>query len=119
MSDERTDVGNTQGDPDEAPYAPPAPGGDPDSRKRDLKARLATATTSGDDKTADRLRKELDVVNEEIAQRGRADAGEKRKATAEAEGRDESTPPQGRTAAPAKATTAASKPKTQNMSERK
>lgn len=98
---------------EEQPYAPPPPGADPDSRKRELKARLATATTSGDTATADKLRGELAAVNDELVAAERAEAGAKRKATAEAEDRDESTPPQGRTAAPAKSTTAASKPKTQ------
>lgn len=74
--------------------APPA-GGDVDSRKRDLKARLAAAEAVGDDKAAKGLRGELDKLR---AAEGRATAAEVDPDGAKA-------PPSGRTS-PTKSTTA-------------
>jgi hypothetical protein len=97
--------------PDDEPYAPPASGNDPDSRKRALKAQLAAAETSGDTDTADDVRGQLDAVNEELAAAGPADdldaaAARRRTAAADAGPGAVTSPPQGR-AAPAKATTVA------------
>lgn len=59
------DEPKTTDTPADAPYAPPASGNDPDSRQRALKAQLATATTSGDDDTAEDLRGQLDKLRQE------------------------------------------------------
>lgn len=88
----------------------PAPGGDPDSRKRELKTRLATAEMSGDVDTADALRDDLDAVNDELDVGSNNDelaaAAKRRQAAADAGSGTQTSAPQGR-AAPTKATTAA------------
>lgn len=95
------------------PYAPPASGKDPDSRKRALKTVLGAAEASGDGDAADAVREEIAAVNEELAAAGPADnlddaAAKRRAAAAEAGPGAVKSPPQGR-AAPAKAATVAKK----------
>jgi hypothetical protein len=110
------DEPQTTDTPDDEPYAPPASGNDPDSRKRTLKTVLGAADAAGDTDAADAIREELTAVNEELTAPGPVDdleaaAGRRRAAAAEAGPGAATTPPQGR-AAPAKAATVAtSKPK--------
>lgn len=93
------------------PYAPPASGNDPDSRKRALKTGLGAAEASGDTDAADALHEELDGMYEEAAAANDAAAARRRSAAAAAGPAAATSPPQGR-AAPAKAATVAtSKPK--------
>lgn len=93
--------------PDEAPYAPPASGNDPDSLKRALKGQLAAATTAGDTGGAEDAQGKLDKLEADQARAEKKTiAAAARREAAEADGGDATTKaPVARTTA-AKATTA-------------
>ncbi|HEY9416898.1 MAG TPA: hypothetical protein VIQ30_19245 [Pseudonocardia sp.] len=74
----------------------PAAGGDVDSRKRDLKHRLAAAEATGDTKTAEEVRDQLAALNREAAATARREAAKS----------DKAEPPASRSPGPAKNTTA-------------
>lgn len=89
---------------EEQPYAPPAPGSDPDSRKRELKTVMAAAETRGDTETVQDLQAALDEL---ATAQQREVAAAARKAAADASGDPDAAhkPPAGRTATAPKATT--------------
>ncbi|NED57849.1 hypothetical protein G3I24_44050, partial [Micromonospora aurantiaca] len=77
----------------------PAPGMDPDSRLRDLKAQLARAESTGDTAAAATARKEIEKVQKQAP---RQTAAQARREAAQGDPNARTQAPQGRTPAPAK-----------------
>ncbi|WP_435589581.1 hypothetical protein [Micromonospora aurantiaca (nom. illeg.)] len=77
----------------------PAPGNDPDSRLRDLKAQLARAESTGDTDAAATARKEIEKVQKQAP---RQTAAQARREAAQGDPNARTQAPQGRTPAPAK-----------------
>lgn len=93
--------------PEAAPQPPQAAGLDLDSKKRAAKTALAAAESTGDEEAATKARKDLDEVNEKLAELDRGtyreqskeEAARQRRAAAAADAQGvQSTPPAGRTA---------------------